>query len=94
MATANTVTFADVLGDVLAPEAPPMPLDVARWALSLHLQESKKERMLYLLAQGNRGELTDEQRREMAAYRDVGNFLSLLHAKARLSLQTAGHANK
>jgi hypothetical protein len=93
MATAAPVTFADVLGDLLSPEAPPMPPDVAQWALSLHLHDTKKERMLVLADLGNRGDLNDEQRKEAAAFRDVGNFLSLLHAKARLSLRQTSRAN-
>ncbi len=93
MATTTAVTFAEVLGDLLSPEAPPMPPDVAQWALSLHLPEAKKERMLQLADLGNRGELTRDEDREMATYRDVGNFLTLLHAKARLSLRQTSRAN-
>jgi hypothetical protein len=93
MSTATSVTFADVLSDLLAPEAPPMPPDVAQWALAQHLPESRKQRMLLLADLGNRGELTEQQRREVAVYRDAGNFLSLLHAKARLSLRQTSQAN-
>jgi hypothetical protein len=93
MATTSAVTFAEVLRDLLSPEAPPMPPDVAQWALSLKLPEDKLERMLELAARGNSGELTRDDEREMAAYRDVGNFLTLLHAKARLSLRQTSRAN-
>lgn len=92
MHSASPFSFADVLNDVLAPEAPTMPPDVARWALSLHIPEDKKDRMVQLAELGSRGELTDDQQQEIAAYRDAGNFLSLLHAKARLSLQQSSQA--
>ena len=93
MHAANPLRFADALNDVLAPEAPTMPADVAKWALTFHIPENRKERLVRLAELGNRGELTDEQQKEMAAYRDVGNLLSLLHAKAKLSLQQTSQAN-
>jgi hypothetical protein len=93
MHATNPLSFAEVLSDVLAPEAPAMPPSVAKWALTLHIPDDKKQRVVRLAELGNRGELTDEQQKEIAAYRDVGNLLSLLHAKARLSLQQTGQAD-
>jgi hypothetical protein len=93
MHSVSHFSFAQVLNDVLAPEAPTMPPDVARWALSLHIPADKKDQMVRLAELASRGQLTDDQQQEIAAYRDAGNFLSLLHAKARLSLQQSSQAN-
>jgi len=40
-----------------------------------------------LAERNNAGELTDAERSDLQSYVHVGNFLSLAHSKARLSLR-------
>lgn len=93
MSPTTQASFAEILKEVVAPEAPNLKPDVAQWMLTLGFSESRRNRMLELAELGNRGELTDAQQEEMDNYRRVGNFLSLLQAKARLSLQQTTQAN-
>jgi hypothetical protein len=90
MSTAAPATYQEVLSEFFAADAPPMPPEAARWVLAMQLPDRRKERLLELLDLGNQGKLTEQQRHEMEAYRDAGNLISLLQAKARLSLQQCG----
>jgi hypothetical protein len=85
IATAE-VNFTDILCELFSPEAPPLSPAVAQWALSVRLTEEQKERMLELADLSSSGQISESQRREMESYRDAGNILTVLHAKARLSL--------
>ena len=93
MIASTEVQFTDVLCELFSPEAPPMSPVVAQWALSVRLTDEQKERMLELADLSSRGEISDSQRRELESYRDAGNFLTVLHAKARLSLTQEQRAN-
>ena len=86
-------SFSEILKDLVAPEAPNLKPEVAQWMLSLGFSESRRDRMLELAELNNRGELTDSLREEMDNYRRIGNLVSLLQAKARLSLQQTTQAN-
>ncbi|MEX2120944.1 MAG: hypothetical protein WD847_15240 [Pirellulales bacterium] len=85
----NTVTEADILAAVIAPERPTLTPDVARSLLDLQFSDEQVRRMHALLEKNNAGTLTDLERLEMERYARVGNFLSLMQAKARLSLSAA-----
>jgi len=65
----------------------------AEWALGMRLTDEQKERMLELADLSSRGEISDSERRELESFRDAGNFLTVLHAKARLSLMQEQRAN-
>jgi hypothetical protein len=86
MVASAEIKFTDILSELFSPEAPPFSPPVAQWALTVRLSDQQKDRMLELAEMSGRGTITDAQRREMENYRDAGNLLSLLHAKARLSL--------
>lgn len=86
-------SFADILNDLVAPDAPNLKPDVAQWMLTLGFSDSRRDRMLELAELGNRGELSDTLREEMENYRRVGNLISLLQAKARLSLRQTTQSN-
>jgi hypothetical protein len=93
MVAFTDVQFTDILSELFSPEAPPMSLAVAEWAMSLKLTKDQKARMLELAELASRGEITEEQRREMDSHLDAGNILTLLHAKARLSLMQQQDVN-
>lgn len=89
----TAVSFSDLPRDVLLPEAPNLPPAVAEWALTVRLSEAQRERMLELADLRDTGEMTGAQAEEADNYRRLGNFLRVLHAKARLSLREASQAN-
>jgi len=77
----------DILKRLLKPEAG-MPLDTAKYILDVHLEEKDHDRMQELGVKANRGTLTPEEDRELQYYLLICDVLSILHAKARLSLKT------
>jgi hypothetical protein len=93
MVAYNELQRPDVLCELFSPEAPPMSPAAAQWALSVRLTDEQKERMLALAELNSLGTISDVQKRELESYRDAGNFLSVLHAKARLSLMQEPKAN-
>lgn len=93
MVVSSETQFTDILSELFSPEAPPMSPAAAQWALSVRLTDEQKERMLELAGLSSHGEISGLQRRELESYRDAGNFLSVLHAKARLSLMQEQRAS-
>ncbi len=93
MVASSEIQFSDILCELFSPEAPPMSPEAAQWALSVRLTDEQKERMLALADLSSHGRISDLQRRELESFRDAGNFLTVLHAKARLSLMQSQRAN-
>ena len=89
MVASTELQFTDILCELFSPETAPMSPAVAQWALSVRLTDQQRQRMLDLAELSSRGEISDAERREMEKFRDAGNILTLLHAKARLSLRCA-----
>ncbi len=83
------VTEADILGEVVAPDRPGLPEEVARSILSLHFSEGARKRIRRLIEANNRGSIAAEEKGELDKYLRVGQFLDLLQAKARVSLAQA-----
>jgi hypothetical protein len=83
---ASPVTDAEILAEVIGPDRPDMPPDVARSFLKFQFSEVQKERMRELADLNNRGILSKQQRAQMESFLRVGHFLALIQAKARLSL--------
>ncbi len=84
------ITEADILAQVVAPDEPGLPAESARAILDLHFDQTALRRMEVLAEKNNQGVLTVAEREEMGKYLRVGNFLDLMQAKARLSLQSTG----
>jgi hypothetical protein len=72
---------------VLQPEDNGLSPDAARSLLALTFSERDKARMSELAQKNQEGLLTPEERQELESYVKVGDVLSLLHLKARKSLQ-------
>jgi hypothetical protein len=83
------MTEAEILLTVLTGESGELEPKVARWLLTLRLTDKQRARMLDLADRNNAGTLTAAEREEMFRYAQVGNTLSILHAKARLALREA-----
>jgi hypothetical protein len=93
MVASAELNFPDILCKFFSPEAPPMSPAVAQWALTMRLTDAEKQRMVELAELSSRGTISDRQRRELESYRDAGNFLTVMHAKARLSLKQQQETN-
>ncbi len=80
----------EILSDVMNCGTPDFETGAARAVLCLGFSESQKSQMSELADKHNRGQLSPAEYEQMESYRRVGNFLALLHARARLSLKRAG----
>lgn len=82
------LTEVDILSQVVQPSDGNIPPEMASFLLDLKFDDDATQRMSNLALRHNQGDLTQAEIQEMERYRRVGNFLNLLHAKARLSLQS------
>ena len=85
---------AEILADLLKLGTPHFDVDAARAVLRLGFSNEQQQRMLSLADKGNRGTLSQDERAELDRFRRVGNFLALMHAKARLSLRHGGQLDR
>jgi hypothetical protein len=91
MSTAsNFVSEAEILQAVVAPQEPELEPNVARSILTFHFTAAQCARMTELADKNNEGTITPAERTEMENFARVGNFLSLIQSKARISLQSRG----
>jgi hypothetical protein len=88
------LTEADILSDVIAPDEPTMNRDFALAILSLRFNQGATSRIGDLLQKKNRGSISPQEAAVLEKYLRVGQFLDLMQAKARLSLQTPPAAAK
>jgi hypothetical protein len=80
--------LSEIVKRVLRPESGDLPPEVARYLLGLHVEQSDRDRMEELGVKANRGTLTPDEIKELDSYLDVCLSLDILHAKARLSLNS------
>ena len=85
---------AEILADPLKLGTPHFDVDAARAVLRLGFSDEQQQRMLSLADKGNRGTLSQDEQAELDRFRRVGNFLALMHAKARLSLRHGGQLDR
>ena len=81
---------ADILTDLVAPDESDLPPEVAKAILALRFRPPAVARMNELAEKNRQGTLSDDERLHMEKYLRVGNFVNLMQAKARLSLQRQG----
>ena len=81
---------AQILEAVVAPDKPTLSAGMARMLLKLSFQAEQKAEIEALLERNNAGTITESERRQLEAYVRVGNFLSLLQAKARATVSRVG----
>jgi hypothetical protein len=82
----SPVTEADIFARIVHPEAGNLPPDISHLILNLKFGAEDITRMNELAERNNQGLLNETEQQEMEKYLRVGNFLNLLHAKARRSL--------
>ena len=90
MANATTITEADILEKVVSPNVAGLTPEAARSFLEFKFDAKTTKRIRQLLRKNNRGTISAAERITLEKYLRVGQFLDLLHAKAKLSLQDAG----
>jgi hypothetical protein len=90
MASAPSITEAEILEEVVSPNRSGLSADVAHWFLQMKFSKDATKRIRHLLQKNNRGTITAAERVMLDKYLRVGQFLDLLHAKAKLSLRMYG----
>jgi hypothetical protein len=85
--TKKPLTEADILSDAIQPGRADLSKATAKALLDLRFSATQEKRLGRLLDKNNAGTLTDGDRLEMERYVRVGNMISLLQAKARLTLR-------
>ena len=85
-----TFPRAGILGEIVEPKGAIESPQFARELLSLHLKEEAKERIRQLLQKKNAGTITSAEQLTLEEYMVTGEFLDLLHAKARRTLRESG----
>lgn len=83
-------TEGDILKRVLAAGDGVMTPDVARALLKLKFPPADTNRIRALLRKNGSGTLVAPERLALEKYLRVGQFLDLLHARARVALAGAG----
>jgi hypothetical protein len=86
MQTVTTTSEAAIWTRVIGPEKNGLSPEAARSLLELGFSEQDKSRMNELAQKNQEGRLTAAERQELESYVKVGDVLSLLHLKARKSL--------
>ena len=82
------MTEADILNDIVSPARRDLSPEAAKSILDLHFSASAMARIRSLLRANNRGSISPEGRLQLEKYLRVGQLLDLLHAKARLTLES------
>jgi hypothetical protein len=82
-----SVHAIDIFSRLIDSANPSLTPEAAAGILQLRYSDSDHARMAELASKSNQGSLTPEEREELANYVFVGDVLSLLKSKARLSLQ-------
>lgn len=78
---------ADIFSRVIDPLSPTLAPAAAEAILALGYTEADHTRMAELAGKSNQGTLSATERRELEGYVFVGDVLSMLKSKARLSIR-------
>lgn len=87
--TESPSTPAAIWTRLLRPDRNDMPPEAAHYFLQLAFDQQDLDRMHALAVKNQADDLTDAEREELGAYRQIGLELDLLRAKARRAVQTA-----
>jgi hypothetical protein len=81
----SLVTEFDIFNRLIDSSNPTLTAAAAQGILQLKYSETDHRRMAELAERSNEGMLTQEEKRELESYVFVGDLLSSLQSKARLS---------
>ena len=87
MSISPTISEADILEDLMPTSQPGLKPELARFLLNLKFNRKATQHIRRLLRRNNRGTIDAQERLLLERYLRVGQFLDLLQAKARLSLE-------
>ena len=87
MSTQATLPPVGLLTEIVEPGGSIQSPQVARELLALHLKEEAKDRIRELLQKKNAGTMTAAEQTTLEEYLVTGEFLDLLHARARRTLR-------
>ena len=90
MENTSTITEADILSEVVGPNQPGINPEFARDILDLHFTDKANKQIRKLLDKNNKGTINEGERATLDKYLRVGQFLDLMQAKAKLSLEKSG----
>lgn len=93
MVRSTTITEADILERVVSPEVDDMSPAAARTLLKWKFDAEARKRIRQLLRKNNQGTITDDERIVLEKYLRVGQFLDLVHAKAKLAIRKNGSSH-
>jgi hypothetical protein len=85
--SATATTETEILEQVIEPNGTGMSAEAARVLLGFRFHESAVARINELAEKNRQGTLTPTERVLLERYQRVGNFLNLIHAKARCALR-------
>ncbi len=94
MPNSSTISEADILHDIVGPDQPGLNPEVARFLLELKFSDKAARQIRRLLQKNNRGAVDAQERLLLERYLRVGQFLDLLQAKAKRSLNETAGRNK
>jgi hypothetical protein len=87
MENTSTITEADILSEVVGPNQPGINPEFARAILDLRFTDRANKQIRKLLDKNNKGTINESERATLNKYLRVGQFLDLMQAKAKLSLE-------
>lgn len=87
MQTIPTAIEAAFWARIIEPEKNGLSSEAAHSLLQLRFSERELSHMNELARKNQQGQLSDAERQELEGYVKVGDVLTLLHLKARKSLQ-------
>jgi hypothetical protein len=93
MPNSSIITDADILEELVTPDLSNLSPEAARSLLSFKFTKQAMQRIRQLLRKNNQGTITAAERLTLERFLRVGQFLDLVQAKARLSLQQAAEAH-
>ena len=88
--THSSTSEAAIIGRILEPDRPTLPVAAARAILALGFPQVDKDRMNELAAKARAGTLTPTEDAATTNYERAGHVLSLMKSKARRSLKERG----
>jgi len=89
---AKQLTEDDLLQRIVSADGPRLSPDAARSFLRLKFPAKDTARIRQLLRKNNAGTIDADERIALEKYLRVGQFLDLLHARARVALAKNSHA--
>ena len=92
MITTQNTTTTDILAEMIRPADPTFQVEFAKHVLTWKLNSETVTQVRDLLWRNNAGTISSDEKETLQKYLLVGQFVDLLQAKARESLQHSASA--